>query len=115
VASLLLLVLCHAEPWMVAACQTHRRICCLLGFATCPPQLHAVHICCSLTACLSAGHGTHVAGIVGARNGGAGGIVGVAPGVGIFSIKILDAQGVGELCTRIRTSGVCKACLVCHS
>jgi subtilisin family serine protease len=45
---------------------------------------------------LSAGHGTHVAGIVGARNGGAGGIVGIAPGVGIFSIKILDAQGVGE-------------------
>jgi hypothetical protein len=38
----------------------------------------------------------HAAAIVGARNGGAGGIVGVAPGVGIFSTKILDAQGVGE-------------------
>jgi hypothetical protein len=49
-----------------------------------------------------AGHGTHVAGIVGAKNGGAGGVVGVAPGVGIFSIKILDAQGVGETQIRLR-------------
>ncbi|WIA36981.1 hypothetical protein OEZ86_008218 [Tetradesmus obliquus] len=43
------------------------------------------------------GHGTHVAGIIGARNGGAGGVVGVAPGVGIFSLKVMDAQGVGSL------------------
>ncbi|KAF6259725.1 peptidase S8/S53 domain-containing protein [Scenedesmus sp. NREL 46B-D3] len=42
------------------------------------------------------GHGTHVAGIIGGRNG-AGGVVGVAPGVGIYSLKVLDAQGVGSL------------------
>lgn len=42
------------------------------------------------------GHGTHVAGIVGAKNQGRG-VVGVAPGVGIYSVKILNALGVGEL------------------
>ncbi|WIA09993.1 hypothetical protein OEZ85_010205 [Tetradesmus obliquus] len=42
------------------------------------------------------GHGTHVAGIVGAENDNSG-LVGVAPGVGIYSLKILDAQGVGSL------------------
>jgi subtilisin family serine protease len=50
---------------------------------------------CPVSRC-PAGHGTHVAGIIGDKNGGAGGVVGVAPGVGIYSLKILDAQGVGE-------------------
>ena len=40
------------------------------------------------------GHGTHVAGIVGARNNGAG-VVGVAPGTRLFSVKVLDARGIG--------------------
>ena len=40
------------------------------------------------------GHGTHVAGTIGARNDGAG-VVGVAPGTRLFSVKVLDAQGGG--------------------
>ncbi|WIA19223.1 hypothetical protein OEZ85_003863 [Tetradesmus obliquus] len=42
------------------------------------------------------GHGTHVAGIIGARNNGAG-VVGVAPGVALYSLKVLDGEGVGAL------------------
>jgi subtilisin family serine protease len=41
------------------------------------------------------GHGTHVAGIVGARNNGLG-VVGVAAGIPLYSLKILDADGAGE-------------------
>jgi subtilisin len=37
-------------------------------------------------------HGTHVAGIIAAR-GGAGGVVGVAPGASIFAVKVLDSSG----------------------
>lgn len=44
----------------------------------------------------AAGHGTHVAGIVGAKNNGAG-VVGVAPGLPLFSLKVLDGEGVGSL------------------
>ena len=40
------------------------------------------------------GHGTHVAGTIGARNDGAG-VVGVAPGTRLFSVKVLNAQGGG--------------------
>jgi subtilisin len=40
------------------------------------------------------GHGTHVAGTIGARNDGAG-VVGVAPGTRLFAVKALDAQGGG--------------------
>lgn len=40
------------------------------------------------------GHGTHVAGTIGARNDGAG-LVGVAPGTRIFAVKVLDAEGAG--------------------
>ncbi|WIA31713.1 hypothetical protein OEZ86_002589 [Tetradesmus obliquus] len=39
------------------------------------------------------GHGTHVAGIVAAKNNGAG-VVGIAPGLPLYSLKVLDAQGV---------------------
>jgi subtilisin len=40
------------------------------------------------------GHGTHVAGTIGARNNGSG-VVGVAPGTRLFSVKVLDARGGG--------------------
>jgi len=42
------------------------------------------------------GHGTHVAGIVGAIDDGSG-VVGVAPGVRLWAVKILDATGNGLL------------------
>ncbi|KAF6257327.1 peptidase S8/S53 domain-containing protein [Scenedesmus sp. NREL 46B-D3] len=48
------------------------------------------------TAAAGRGHGTHVAGIVGAKNDNSG-VVGVAPGVDIYSLKVLNAQGVGSL------------------
>jgi subtilisin family serine protease len=40
------------------------------------------------------GHGTHVAGTVGARNNGAG-VTGVAPGTRIHAVKVLDSTGEG--------------------
>ncbi len=40
------------------------------------------------------GHGTHVAGIIGARDNGFG-VLGVAPGVTIASVKVLDDNGKG--------------------
>jgi subtilisin len=40
------------------------------------------------------GHGTHVAGTIGARNNGAG-VVGVAPGTRLFAVKVLGADGGG--------------------
>lgn len=40
------------------------------------------------------GHGTHVAGILGAKDNNDG-VVGVAPGVGIFSARMLDSSGGG--------------------
>jgi subtilisin family serine protease len=40
------------------------------------------------------GHGTHVAGTIGARNNGAG-VVGVAPGTRLVAVKVLDAEGSG--------------------
>ncbi|KAF8055730.1 aprE [Scenedesmus sp. PABB004] len=42
------------------------------------------------------GHGTHVAGIVAARNNGAG-LVGVLPGAPVVSLKVLDGAGRGAL------------------
>jgi subtilisin len=40
------------------------------------------------------GHGTHVAGTIGAENDG-GGVVGVAPGTRIYAVKVLNASGQG--------------------
>ena len=40
------------------------------------------------------GHGTHVAGTVGALDNGIG-VVGVAPGVRLWSVRVLDSAGVG--------------------
>jgi subtilisin family serine protease len=42
------------------------------------------------------GHGTHVAGIVGARNTGAG-VVGTAPGTTLYAVKVLGKTGSGTL------------------
>lgn len=42
------------------------------------------------------GHGTHVAGVIGARNTGAG-VVGVAPGTRIVSVKVLNSKSSGTL------------------
>ena len=42
------------------------------------------------------GHGTHVAGIIGALDNGEG-VVGVAPGVRIWSVKVLNSEGAGSL------------------
>jgi subtilisin family serine protease len=40
------------------------------------------------------GHGTHVAGTIGAENGGAG-VVGAAPGTRVYAVKVLNASGQG--------------------
>ena len=40
------------------------------------------------------GHGTHVAGTIGAKNNGAG-VVGVAPGAKLYAVKVLNAQEAG--------------------
>ena len=40
------------------------------------------------------GHGTHIAGTIGAENDGAG-VVGVAPGTPVWSVKVMDAEGSG--------------------
>ena len=42
------------------------------------------------------GHGTHVAGTIGARNNGFG-VVGVAPGTQVHAVKVLDADGSGTV------------------
>ena len=42
------------------------------------------------------GHGTHVAGTIGALDNGEG-VVGVAPGARLWSVKVLDANGYGKL------------------
>lgn len=42
------------------------------------------------------GHGTHVAGIIGALNNSYG-VVGVAPSVSLYAIKVLDGVGIGSL------------------
>jgi subtilisin len=40
------------------------------------------------------GHGTHVAGTIGAKNNGSG-VIGVAPGTKLYATKVLDASGNG--------------------
>ena len=42
------------------------------------------------------GHGTHVAGTLAGRNTGTG-VVGVAPGTRLYSVKVLNAKGTGTL------------------
>jgi len=48
------------------------------------------------------GHGSHVAGIIGARDNTVG-VVGMAPGVGLWALKALDSKGAGY------TSGIISA------
>ncbi|MGM7634706.1 S8 family peptidase [Bacillus sp. Hm123] len=45
-----------------------------------------------------AGHGTHVAGVIGAKNNSIG-VVGVAPQAQLYSIKVLDKRGIGTTST----------------
>jgi subtilisin family serine protease len=52
----------------------------------CPPVLDDPH-----------GHGTHVAGIVAARQNNALGVTGVAPGVGLLVIRTADAAGLSYM------------------
>ena len=40
------------------------------------------------------GHGTHVSGIIGAKNNGVG-LVGVAPDTSLYAVKVLDSTGSG--------------------
>lgn len=47
------------------------------------------------------GHGTHVAGLIAARNNGIG-VVGVAPSASLYAIKVLDDQGFGSVTDLIR-------------
>jgi subtilisin family serine protease len=47
------------------------------------------------------GHGTHVAGIIGAALNGFG-VAGVAPEASLYAVKVLDAEGAGTLSTVIR-------------
>ncbi|MFY9586846.1 MAG: S8 family serine peptidase [Actinomycetota bacterium] len=44
----------------------------------------------------SSGHGTHVAGIVGAIAGNGEGLRGVAPGVDLWAVRVLDVSGSGS-------------------
>lgn len=44
------------------------------------------------------GHGTHIAGIIAAKDTGTG-VVGVAPGARIWAVRVLDAAGDGSLTT----------------
>jgi subtilisin family serine protease len=47
------------------------------------------------------GHGTHIAGIIGALNNRIG-VVGVAPRVSLYPIKVLNSQGIGTLANLIK-------------
>ncbi len=50
------------------------------------------------------GHGTHVAGIIGAKNNSFG-VLGVASGATLISLRVLDAQGEGLLSSIIQALG----------
>ncbi|GBF88068.1 serine protease [Raphidocelis subcapitata] len=47
------------------------------------------------------GHGTHVAGILGAKNNGQG-IIGAAPGIPLYSLKVLASDGTGSTSDLLR-------------
>lgn len=63
----------------------------------------------------SVGHGTHVAGVIGAKTGMCRGI---APGVKLVSLKVLGHSGMGSnsaVATAVRHAGEMKADVVCMS
>lgn len=69
------------------------------GIDTSHPDLKVTGGVCVLSECKNGyiddnGHGTHVAGIIGAQNNNEG-IVGVAPGARLYAVKALDAKGRG--------------------
>lgn len=47
------------------------------------------------------GHGTHMAGIIGAKNNSIGS-VGIAPNAKLYAVKVLDKQGLGEIDTLMK-------------
>lgn len=63
------------------------------------PDLNAVHGTNCVTQGASSdddqGHGTHVAGTIGAKNNGSG-VVGVAPGTTVYAVKVLNNEGSGS-------------------
>jgi subtilisin family serine protease len=46
------------------------------------------------------GHGTHVAGIIGAKDDGVG-VVGVAPGIRLYSVRDLDSRATGTISNQL--------------
>jgi subtilisin family serine protease len=68
------------------------------GIAAAHPDLNLVGgVACgpNKTSVDGAGHGTHVAGIIGARDNGFG-VVGVAPGARLWAVKVLTDKGIGS-------------------
>jgi type VII secretion-associated serine protease mycosin len=59
------------------------------------PDYIADHLGNTLVSADPHGHGTHVAGILAARTNNGTGVAGVAPGVTIMPIRVLDASGSG--------------------
>jgi subtilisin family serine protease len=67
------------------------------GISTSHPDLNVVGgtVCNGTTFDDENGHGSHVAGIIGARDDGDG-VVGVAPGARLWAVRVLDALGSGS-------------------
>jgi subtilisin family serine protease len=90
---------CCVSTLPVLAVSTARCCCCVpqqIRFCL-TSNLHAI-LCLFPALCCA---GTHVAGIVGAKNTGRG-VVGVSPNIGIYSLKILDSTGNGVLSDAMR-------------
>jgi subtilisin family serine protease len=73
------------------------------GIDTNHPDLHVSGGACMLSYCPNAynddnGHGTHVAGIIAAKNNHIG-VLGVAPEASIYAVKVLDRFGEGTIST----------------
>jgi subtilisin len=67
------------------------------GISTSHPDLNVVggRVCNGTTFDDQNGHGSHVAGIIGARDD-ASGVVGVAPGARLWAVRVLNASGSGS-------------------
>lgn len=75
------------------------------GVDTDHPDLEITDGKCFLASCPNSfhddnGHGTHVAGIIGAQNNSIG-VVGVVPDATIYALKVLDHEGIGDTSTVI--------------